>query len=713
MKKITLLLLMLGFTSFISAQCLTATNGQYPFSGDTNVPFATQVCDGLTENVITIYGFAGEYSAVAVVSGETYTFSSSNATDIVTISSDSGVTAAAYGIGSVTWVSNITGEIWFYTNLDDGTCGSESIDRTRSFVCGAPPSCIAPTGLVFSNIATISATVSWTASTTVPANGYEYFLSNTNTAPTASSVASGSVGAGILTANLTSLTLDTAYYVWVRSICSSSDSSSWSSVANFKTLCNSVTNFTENFDAAVAFPACWARVGTGGNTYVQASTSAPSQPNNLYLYGTSTIGKGVVAMIPVSNAGAGTHRLRFKARANFTIGGNIEVGYLTNPSDATSFVSIQTFTTTSLSVYDSFSAILGTTPGTNQVLAFRHTGVPSNSVLIDDVVWEQLPSCVEPSTLAVSGITSTGANLSWTASVSAPSGYEYVLDNLATDPTAAGTSISALTYTATALAPVTTYYFHLRSNCSVGLNSAWITSMFTTLPTPPANDDCSNAVTLTPGGVFGDNIQSGTIYGATLTSGITPSCQALFNSDVWYKVVVPASGSITIETQVDATNSMTDTVVAAFSGTCGSLNQIGCDDDGGPTGANSNMSILSLTALNPGTTIYVGVWKYAVAAPATTNSQFKISAYDASLASATFANSNFTFYPNPVKDVLNISNSTVISKVQVVNLLGQEMIVKSMNETQGQVDMSQLSTGTYLVKVTSDNQVKTIKVIKE
>jgi hypothetical protein len=48
-----------------------------------------------------------------------------------------------------------------------------------------------------------------------------------------------------------------------------------------------------------------------------------------------------------------------------------------------------------------------------------------------------------------------------------------------------------------------------------------------------------------------------------------------------------------------------------------------------------------------------------------------------------------------------------------LNLLGQEMIVKSMNETQGQVDMSQLSAGTYLVKVTSDNQVKTIKVVKE
>jgi hypothetical protein len=40
-------------------------------------------------------------------------------------------------------------------------------------------------------------------------------------------------------------------------------------------------------------------------------------------------------------------------------------------------------------------------------------------------------------------------------------------------------------------------------------------------------------------------------------------------------------------------------------------------------------------------------------------------------------------------------------------------MVKTMNESQGQIDMSHLSTGTYLVKVTSEGQVRTIKVIKE
>lgn len=708
MRKITLLfLLMFGVSTIMSAQCLSSDNGQWPSS-----TYTISTCDGLTQNSITTCGYASEYSVVTVTQGETYTFGSSVTTDIVTISTDSGATAETTGTGSVTWVATVSGDIYFYTHLDDGACGGEQVCRKRYVICGTPPTCIAPTGLVSSNLTTTSATVSWDTSVTDPANGYEYYLSTTNTAPATTDSATGAVGAGITTVDLSSLTTATTYYIWVRSVCSNTDSSAWGTVITFTTLCDPVTDFTENFDAAVAFPVCWSRVGTGGNTNVQASSSAPSQPNNVYLYGSSSTSQGVLSMIPVSNAGDGTHRLRFKARGNFTLGGNIEVGYLTNPSDATSFVAVQTFTTTSTSVYDQFVAYLGTAPGTNQVLAFRHTGVPAYSVLIDDVVWEPSPACVEPVSVSYSALTDVSVTLSWAAPVTAPVSYEYVIDTNATDPTTSGTVTNALSYDASSLAQLTTYYFHIRSNCGSGSDSSWVTISFTTPATPPVNDLCSGAIALTPGGVFADQAISGTLYGGTTTTGITPSCQSNSKSDVWYSVQVPASGSITIETQVASSNSITDSVVAAFSGTCGNLTQIGCDDDGGPTGANSLMSILSLTGLTPNDIIYVGVWKYS-SVPTSTVRDFMISAYDASLASNTFENAKFIFYPNPVKDVLNISNTTTISKIQVINFLGQEMIAKSINATEGQIDMSHLSSGTYLVKITSDNEVKTIKVVKE
>jgi hypothetical protein len=45
--------------------------------------------------------------------------------------------------------------------------------------------------------------------------------------------------------------------------------------------------------------------------------------------------------------------------------------------------------------------------------------------------------------------------------------------------------------------------------------------------------------------------------------------------------------------------------------------------------------------------------------------------------------------------------------------LGQRVSASTINANQGQVDMSNLSNGVYLVKVTSNNQDKTIRVIKE
>jgi hypothetical protein len=175
---------------------------------------------------------------------------------------------------------------------------------------------------------------------------------------------------------------------------------------------------------------------------------------------------------------------------------------------------------------------------------------------------------------------------------------------------------------------------------------------------------------------------------------------------VWYSVVVPDSGSLTIETDAASGTAMTDSVISVFTGACGSLVEVGCDDDTG----NGNFSKVSLTALTPGETLYIGVWKWGTSA----DGEFQLSAYDASLLSNDiFETSSFKSFPNPVKNILNLSYNKNISNVSVYNLLGQEVIAKLMNANQSQIDMSHLSNGTYLVKVTANNQVKTIKVIKE
>ncbi len=138
MKKITqwkavLLLAMTGFPAWHShAQCLNAENGLYPGS-----TFTPTVCDGVEIQNITTLGYASEYSNVNVTLGQTYIFSSSEPADFVTISTDGGLTAAAFGPGPLTWVSTIDGEVRFYIHTDSG-CGASTDFRSRNVICGVP-----------------------------------------------------------------------------------------------------------------------------------------------------------------------------------------------------------------------------------------------------------------------------------------------------------------------------------------------------------------------------------------------------------------------------------------------------------------------------------------------------------------------------------------------------------------------------------------------
>jgi uncharacterized protein YacL (UPF0231 family) len=73
----------------------------------------------------------------------------------------------------------------------------------------------------------------------------------------------------------------------------------------------------------------------------------------------------------------------------------------------------------------------------------------------------------------------------------------------------------------------------------------------------------------------------------------------------------------------------------------------------------------------------------------------------------------FTYHPNPVKDVLNMTYSSDITTVTVFNLLGQQVMSVQPNATEARLDMSALSDGAYIVNVTAGDTVKTIKVIKK
>ncbi|MBN1597346.1 MAG: T9SS type A sorting domain-containing protein [Bacteroidales bacterium] len=58
-------------------------------------------------------------------------------------------------------------------------------------------------------------------------------------------------------------------------------------------------------------------------------------------------------------------------------------------------------------------------------------------------------------------------------------------------------------------------------------------------------------------------------------------------------------------------------------------------------------------------------------------------------------------FPNPTDGELNISNEVNVANIEVLNVLGQTIIV--VNESTNILDVSSLSSGVYIIKVTDDN----------
>lgn len=73
-------------------------------------------------------------------------------------------------------------------------------------------------------------------------------------------------------------------------------------------------------------------------------------------------------------------------------------------------------------------------------------------------------------------------------------------------------------------------------------------------------------------------------------------------------------------------------------------------------------------------------------------------------------NSEFNFYPNPVKDELTIQSKSDLKNVSVYNLSGQLM----MNSKSKKINMKSLSLGVYIVKAELENgKTETFKIIKK
>ncbi len=85
----------------------------------------------------------------------------------------------------------------------------------------------------------------------------------------------------------------------------------------------------------------------------------------------------------------------------------------------------------------------------------------------------------------------------------------------------------------------------------------------------------------------------------------------------------------------------------------------------------------------------------------------------AALGTNSFEITNLKYYPNPVSDQLTITAKETITRVELYNLLGQQLRVLKVNADNVQVDFNGLASSTYLIKLYSEENVQYFKIIKK
>lgn len=370
-------------------------------------------------------------------------------------------------------------------NTVDATLNTNSqavfkVDNTVAIPDGTtytwtPPSCPGSTSLTTTNILVNSATVTWTPPSSVPSNGYEYVVTSTQGVPTGAGTA-----VATNTADVTGLTSNTLYYVYVRSNCGTSFGT-WVAVGTFYTACDPFGDFTEDFEGAAlnTVPNCWNTIETSTSTYayVHIINSWTFGSKAVELYNSNDANSELFLVSPSLTAlPSGTHRLRFKVG-----GGNnfpLFVGTMSDPTNPTTFNAIEQVLTNSAGPVE--YVINFNTTTTDTYIAFQHgNGATYRSIFIDDIVWQPIPACIEPTVLNASNLTINSAELSWTEMGTATAwNIEYGPVGFTQG---SGTTVNGVTnsYVLTGLTDNTEYDYYVQASCGGTAGSSYWVGPYT------------------------------------------------------------------------------------------------------------------------------------------------------------------------------------------------------------------------------------------
>ena len=280
----------------------------------------------------------------------------------------------------------------------------------RSYTANWQALCPEPTGVRVTNVTQTTAKLNWTAGGSE--SSWDIFVTTDanvvpeyNTTPTVSNT-------GDKPYNLTDLEASTIYYVYVRANCV--NHSLWSDPVVFKTLCNAVSlPYSEDFNSD-ELSICW-------TTHVANTNNCGIDIRNGALAFKIGSKNDVVAVLPgmVETINLNAYQISFDAcYANFDntymTSGKVVIGIMTDPNDLATFIPIKEVgITDGYPTYGKHKVWLNHYTGTSgHYIAIKNSYVKNGYVLVDNIEVTKLPTCLEPTDLAVA-IDGYDATVTW------------------------------------------------------------------------------------------------------------------------------------------------------------------------------------------------------------------------------------------------------------------------------------------------------------
>ncbi len=329
------------------------------------------------------------------------------------------------------------------------------------------PQCARPMGLSAGATTPVSVVLSWDSVSDstryvihYKPTGENGWMTDTTTTP------------GLATYLLSGLLPSTQYQIYVTANC---NPYSKSNTITVKTLCSVIAtvpqywDFEENNTAGTAaepLPECWSRTAAH-NPYVRTHNFALSGSNLLFFEHNTSY----VSLPPIDTTLLDIQdlQLTFYARIGSDYSFDCQVGVMSDPTNAATFVSIDTLTRLN-NTFQVFDIPLSDYTGDGLYITIRFYSSAYYQVLwLDDMTLTRTPDCPRPADLEAVDVQGRSVRLNWNHTVDTARYFiHYKADNDSVWHTIATGLLDTTTYTLQGLLPLTQYQCRIDAECYPG-----------------------------------------------------------------------------------------------------------------------------------------------------------------------------------------------------------------------------------------------------